>query len=385
MTVTSPPPASDPGASQQAKPIDLVLEGGGVKGIGLVGAILALDSAGYQVSRVAGTSAGAIVASIVAALQANRRPLSELHGVLTTCEYHNFMRNAGLRGKLGGLGAASGLMLHMGLYDGDYLIQWLGEVLAGIGVTHFSDLPLDDPGADKNLTASQLYTLVVHTSDITRGKIVRLPWDYPAYGFQAGNQRVVDAVRASMAIPFFFEPVRFRAQAGTIGDQDCDAGDVVWVDGGMLDNYPLDVFDRTDGAPSRWPTIGIKLSAQQTVVKGTAGDDNVAAETMSCLRTLLDNADRYYVDNTKQPFTIFVDSGNISATDFALSTEAQQTLFENGQSAARAWIARQTSPPELTSPMSAVQVVTDQATPAQATPAQATPAQATPALATAGQ
>jgi NTE family protein len=341
MTVTSAPPTSNPGASSQSKPIDLVLEGGGVKGIGLVGAILELDAAGYKVKRVAGTSAGAIVASIVAALDAKNEPISQLRDVLTTCAYHNFMKNTGLRGKLGPLGAAAGLMLHMGLYDGDYLIEWLGGVLSDIGVTHFSDLPLDDPGADKNLSASQLYTLVVHTSDITRGKIVRLPWDYPAYGFEPDNQRVVDAVRASMAIPFFFEPVRFRAPTGAIGGDQFEAGDVVWVDGGMLDNYPLDVFDRTDGAPARWPTVGIKLSARQTVVKSTMGEDNVASETMACLRTLLDNADRYYVDDPQQPPTIFVDSTGISATDFGLTPEVQETLFTNGQSAARAWIARQ--------------------------------------------
>ncbi len=210
MTLTSSPSATGSGAQNQSKLIDLVLEGGGVKGIGLVGAILELDAAGYSVSRVAGTSAGAIVASIVAALNAKKQPLSQLHDVLTTCVYDNFKKSAGLRGKLGPIGAAAGLMLHMGLYDGDYLIDWLSGVLSDIGITHFSDLPLNDPGADKNLTPSQLYTLVVHTSDITRGKVVRLPWDYPAYGFEPDNQRVVDAVRASMAIPFFFEPVRLR-------------------------------------------------------------------------------------------------------------------------------------------------------------------------------
>ena len=47
---------------------DLVLEGGGVKGIGLAGAVLALDQAGYRFQRVAGTSAGAIAAAIIAAL-----------------------------------------------------------------------------------------------------------------------------------------------------------------------------------------------------------------------------------------------------------------------------------------------------------------------------
>jgi predicted acylesterase/phospholipase RssA len=46
---------------------DLVLEGGGVKGIALVGAISVLEERGYEFRRVAGTSAGAIVWSLVAA------------------------------------------------------------------------------------------------------------------------------------------------------------------------------------------------------------------------------------------------------------------------------------------------------------------------------
>ena len=51
-------PAAAPVGSA-GKPADLVLEGGGVKGIGLAGAVLALDQAGYRFQRVAGTSAGA--------------------------------------------------------------------------------------------------------------------------------------------------------------------------------------------------------------------------------------------------------------------------------------------------------------------------------------
>ena len=328
--------------SPPSKPVDLVLEGGGVKGIGLVGAVLELDAFGCRVQRVAGTSAGAIVAAIIAALDAKQQPLSDLHDILTTISYPQFMKNSGLRGALGPLGSAAGLVLHMGLYDGDYLIEWLGKVLTDIGVVHFSDLPLDDPGADKNLTDAQRYRLVVHTADITRGKLVRLPWDYPAYGFEAANQRIVDAVRASMAIPFFFEPVRFRAPAGTVGGQACPSGDVVWVDGGMLDNYPLDVFDRTDGVPARWPTVGIKLSAKQAVVGTTTGVDNLMSETVACVHTLLDNADRYYVDTPRQPATIFVDSTGIRATDFGLTAQQQQTLFDNGQASARAWLATQT-------------------------------------------
>ena len=46
---------------------DLVLEGGGVKGLGTAGAVMALLDAGYRFPRVAGTSVGALTAAFAAA------------------------------------------------------------------------------------------------------------------------------------------------------------------------------------------------------------------------------------------------------------------------------------------------------------------------------
>ena len=57
------------------KPADLVLSGGGVKGIGLVGAVVGVDGRGIRAQRVSGTSAGSIVGAIVAAAS-DRRPVS---------------------------------------------------------------------------------------------------------------------------------------------------------------------------------------------------------------------------------------------------------------------------------------------------------------------
>src|SRR2546425_11215523 len=51
------------------KHVDLVLEGGGVKNVALLGAVLALSEAGYTFPRIAGTSGGAIIAAAVAAYQ----------------------------------------------------------------------------------------------------------------------------------------------------------------------------------------------------------------------------------------------------------------------------------------------------------------------------
>jgi NTE family protein len=338
---TAPTPGSSPVAAGTGKPADLVLEGGGVKGIGLAGAVLTLDQAGYRFQRVAGTSAGAIAAAIIAALNKTGKPLSKLQDYLQKVEFKQFMAKGHLREAMGGLGDAQHLLLHMGLYDGDYLIDWLSGVLSDIGgPTYFGDLRLNDPGADQKWTARERYSLVVHTSDVTRGKLVRLPWDYVNYGLDADHQRIVDAVRASMSIPFFFTPVHVRATAVTAPPADvvAPAGQVTWVDGGLLDNFPVDVFKRRDGAPARWPTIGIMLSARQTSIGTGQGSDNVPSEAIACLHTVLDNANRYYVPPDKAKHTIFVDNAGIKATDFTITPEQQQTLFENGQNAASNWL-----------------------------------------------
>ncbi len=50
-----------------ARDVDLVFEGGGLKGIALAGAYSVLEERGYRPQNVAGASAGAIVAALVAA------------------------------------------------------------------------------------------------------------------------------------------------------------------------------------------------------------------------------------------------------------------------------------------------------------------------------
>ena len=63
--------------SPDALRADLVLEGGGVKGLALVGAVTGLHDAGYAFPRVAGSSAGAVVACLVAALQKAGEPVDD--------------------------------------------------------------------------------------------------------------------------------------------------------------------------------------------------------------------------------------------------------------------------------------------------------------------
>lgn len=332
---TATPPGT--GTAQQRK-ADLVLEGGGVKGIALAGALVELEQAGWHFQRVAGTSAGAIAASLVAALNAAGRPLTELEDVLRTVEYKRFMERPPLERALGPVADVGELLLHMGLYDGDYLTEWLGDALEQIGVTTFGQLRYTDAKADATLHESQCYTLVVHTADLTRGKLVRLPWDLPTYGVtDLDEELIVDAVRASMSIPFFFRPVKHKTRAVTVDGTSYPEEEVTWVDGGLLSNFPVEVFDRGDGAPSRWPTLGIKLSGREKQPPPGTHVDSAFDVAVACMHALLENSDRYYLTPERAARTIFIDSDGVSATDFGLGPEQQETLYRNGQLAARDW------------------------------------------------
>jgi len=334
----------------------LVLEGGGVKGIGLVGAVLVLSEAGYTFPRVAGTSAGAIAAALIASIGKAGKPMWSLRSYLENLDFKQFMQTGRIAhwiAEIGSIGEdaveASSLMRRMGIYSGDYLAQWLGPILSDeLGVTTFGDLKIsetDDPGM--SLPPERRYRVVLHTSDITRAELVRLPWDFNYYGLNRDNEQVVRAVRASMSIPFFFEPVTVQANpadvtipgpGNTSTVQHYGGGSVTWVDGGMLANFPIDAFDRVDGQPPRWPTIGIKLSSQALEMPKTVACHHTSQEAVRCLRTMMNEWDRYHVDQTTAARTIVIDNLGLSATQFDLTAQQQDQLFLSGVRAATSFL-----------------------------------------------
>ena len=326
---------------------DLALEGGGVKGIGLAGAVLVLDEAGYAFPRVAGTSAGAIAACLIASISKAGKPIPAMRTYLGQLEFAKFMPESALHrwfdhqgGALEMIGDAAILTHRIGLYTGDYLAEWLQPILDGLGVRTFADLKItqsDDPGM--SLPPNKRYRLLVHTSDLTRGELVQLPWDYGYYGLPADQEEVVRAVRASMSIPFFFEPVMVEANAtevdvampdGRVIKQHYDAGSVTWTDGGMLRNFPIGAFDRVDGQPARWPTIGVKLSSLQMNFGPTAASTSAVGVGIRALHTMMNEWDRYNVEATTAARTIFVANAGLTATQFDLTTDQQNELFING-------------------------------------------------------
>src|SRR5438067_2396498 len=100
---------------------DLVLEGGGVKGAGLAGAVEVLGRS-YQFGRVAVTSAGAIVASFVAAGLADR-----LEQIMVETNFAAFLDEGGVLGHLGKVGEGLGVLIHEGIYRGQKLHEWIAQ------------------------------------------------------------------------------------------------------------------------------------------------------------------------------------------------------------------------------------------------------------------
>ena len=140
-------------------------------------------------------------------------------------EYRRFQDGPRWRSLL--LGKAVAVLFEQGIYEGQFVRDWLGERLAKFGVRTFADLRYDDPQRPPD--PEHAYRLLVMTCDISEGCLRRLRWEYGHYGLAHADQRVVDAVRASTSIPFFYKPTRLT---------DADGRDCWLVDGAMLSRFP---------------------------------------------------------------------------------------------------------------------------------------------------
>ncbi len=193
--------------------IDGVFSGGGLKGFALVGAYQVLEEKGYKFKRVAGTSAGAILASFIAAGFTSKE-IEELLNELDTLALLD-PRNTILPFPLM---KWINLYWRLGLYQ-ESTRKLVLEKLALKGVYTFSDI---EQGSLK-LVASDHYEC----------KIMVIPDDLERYGISASSFPIARALRMSCGIPFFFEPVKLKVTSS----------DTIIVDGGVLSNFPMWIFD----------------------------------------------------------------------------------------------------------------------------------------------
>lgn len=266
--------------------IDLVIAGAGIKGIAFVGAVKALEEEGYGFRYVAGTSAGAIVASLLAA----GYTADEMYTILKQTDYRKFKDKR--------LPFWLNVLLFKGLYKGDYVRTWIKSLLDRKHVRTFDKL------------AGRLKIIA---SDVSHAKMCVFGSD--------PNQDIADAVRASMSIPFFFEPVKYEG--------------AYLVDGAVNSNMPVWLFDEAADCP----TLGLK-----TVGEATPQPSRIRGPIsllMALFKTMMSGHDNYHIETAEwDKRVIGIPNLGISPVQFDLSSEEAEALYQSGYTATKTFLAK---------------------------------------------
>ena len=320
-----------PAPANSDKFVDLVLSGGGVKGIAHVGALAVLEAHGFQVQNIAGTSAGAIVGSLYAAGYS----AAELRGLV---DEHIFplLMDTTWESRIPIIGMPGHVLTEEGMYEGRVLYEKIRDLLAAKGVHTFRDLIYDPATPDLRYR----YKVQVLASDLTARRLLFLPLDSrEILGVEPDDLEVAYAVRMSASIPLFFDPMWHR-NPGTGQEH-------LIVDGGVLSNYPVEFFDSAD--PPAWPTFGLQLVEADPNVSVAArimptpiphgGVEGLIAYITSLVQTMLESHDRLYMDTEKFVRTITIPTLGLSTANFLLSAEDAQRLYDAGRAAAESFLA----------------------------------------------
>jgi NTE family protein len=173
------------------------------------------------------------------------------------------------------------------------------------------------------------YKLRVIAADVSRERMLILPQDIVDYGLEPDELDIAQAVRMSMSIPFFFEPVRLTHR---------ETGEVSYiVDGGILSNYPLFLFD-SPGVPE-WPTFGYLLVEDPNYERHPIQHQIYGPLTLfaAMFSTMMDAHDKQYVRDADFVRTIPIPTLGVRATDFDLSPTRAKELYEAGRETAEAF------------------------------------------------
>jgi NTE family protein len=168
-----------------------------------------------------------------------------------------------------------------------------------------------------------------------------LPNDAPHLGLDPDDMDIAYAVRMSMSIPIFFEPVKHKnpktGETHTI------------VDGGMLSNFPVWLFDCKDRDP-HWPTFGLMLvepEPRKPIGHRIAADpahdierNSVVDFVKSLAVTMMAAHDRMYVDMATYARTIPIPTLGVGTTEFEIPPERVKALYDSGQTAAKNFLAK---------------------------------------------
>jgi NTE family protein len=265
-----------------------------------------LRDRGFTPVNIAGSSAGAIVGACIAAGYSPE----ELREIVYEIDFKRFLDGCNWPWQ-----KPWNLFRHWGCYKGDEFEKFMRSLLENKGIFTFNDLKTDREQDKKD--PRYKWKLNVIVSDVTNKKMIVLPNDAHYYGVPPEAVDVAKAVRMSMSIPFLFRPIKWR--------------DTIFVDGGMLSNFPIWLFD-SDGPPEH-PTFGFLLRESEFGQPEEYTGFKSYAEGL--VQTMIQAHDRRNVKpGDFEHRTIAIPTGKMSTVDFDQTEYDKQWLYKSGRKAA---------------------------------------------------
>lgn len=301
---------------------NLVLEGGGIRGIAYAGAFEVLEQYHMldSIRNVAGTSVGAVAGSLLSAGY-TAREIKELMSGLRIQTFND--------GQWFFMGGQQRMRKQYGWYRGDKLEGWIEHCFAAkTGKEHLTFRQLHNL-AFSNPRYKDLY---VTASNLSRQRLTVFSWEsFP-------DMEVATAVRASMSVPLYFRAVCLDS----LGRKTSPPKGDVYVDGGLVMNYPLGLFD-SSGPNAQ--TLGLKLERPEQMAHFKQGTEIAPFEIsnfksyMGALYNLtIETLNRKAPMEDEQRRTIYISTAGINPKVRRITKAQKDVLYRSGKEAAERYL-----------------------------------------------
>jgi len=260
----------------------LVISGGSLKGISALGALKAFQE--LDCLNNIDTYAGSSIGSIICFLLMIKYSPNDLYDLMVKFEISK-IKNINF----------NSLFNNFGIDDGKKL-----EI--------FLETLIQEKNLDKSMTLKDLYDLTKHKLYITTTCLNDKEVYYLSVDTHP-NLSIIKALRMSSAIPIYFCPVIYDNK--------------IYIDGGCIDNYPVDIFkDRTNDI------LGIFLNPERTKITDIT-KLNLQEYCLHVFDACMAGIARNTVKGHEE-YTLQIKVKNISIINLSVVTQDKQDLFQSG-------------------------------------------------------
>ena len=312
---------------------NLVFEGGGTRGIAFAGAAQVLEQKGIlqNIEKIGGTSAG----SIIGLMLSLGYSASEIYKIMVNLKIQHF--NDGKGGIFGKYKRAKN---KFGIHKGDAFANWLDSLVmqkTGNPLCTFYQL---DSLRKNNKNFKDFYCTGTNLS-MQRAEIFSLA--------TTPHMPLKTAVRISSSIPFFYEPVLLDSAGKQPVKPIAGYNYQVYVDGGVTQNYPINIFDSCiyggmplfcDSIIHNKQTLGFKLDRNEQV-KYFSSSLGIAPYKIKNFKDYAGSFVNYIMESmnrkpdleNEKGRTVYIGYGNILSQPRKMSLKEKKELFESGKNA----------------------------------------------------